>query len=204
MNSSQSVDLPDPVSLPALFPLFLKLSGRRVLLVGGGKVAAAKLSALLEAHALVTVVAPDVASDLCRPDVEILRRRFLPADLDGVWLVVAASARIVNREVAAAAEARRVFVIAVDDPQAGSAYTGGVLRRGGVTIAVSTDGHAPALAGLIREGLEAVIPDGLDIWLAKAKELRAEWRSHRVPFDQRRPLLLDALNQIYVRPASLP
>jgi uroporphyrin-III C-methyltransferase/precorrin-2 dehydrogenase/sirohydrochlorin ferrochelatase len=119
--------------------------------------------------------------------------------LDGAWLVIAAATPEVNREVAAAAEARRLFVIAVDDPASASAYGAGTLRRAGVTIAVSTDGQAPALAGLLREGLEAVVPDEGDLaaWVEQAQLLRSAWREGRVPMAERRPQLLAALNRIY-------
>ena len=70
----------------------------------------------------------------------------------------------------------------------------GRLRRGGVTVAVSTDGRAPALAGLLREGLEAVLPDDLEGWTAEAERQRAAWRDAGVPMAERRPLLLEALN----------
>ena len=110
---------------------------------------------------------------------------------------VAAATSEVNREVAAAAEARRIFVNAVDDPANGSAYTGGVLRRGGVTIAVSTDGRAPALAGLLREGLEAVVPDEIETWVRAAEWLKERQRAEGVPMGERRPRLLEALNELY-------
>ena len=110
--------------------------------------------------------------------------------MDGAWLVVAAAPPEVNRAVVAAADARRIFVNAVDDVASASAYTGGVLRRGGVTIAVSTEGRAPALAGLLREGLEAVLPDEIESWVSEARRLRERQRLAGVPFRQRRPLLL--------------
>src|SRR5262245_44369290 len=99
-----------------LLPLFVKLEGRKVLLVGGGTVAAAKLRQLRLAGAQVVVVAPDVRDDMRQVGVTIERRAFVPADLDGAWLVVAAAPPEVNREVAAAAEGRRIFINAVDDP----------------------------------------------------------------------------------------
>ena len=113
--------------------------------------------------------------------------------------MIAAAPPEVNRQVASAAEAgqRRLFVIAVDDPEAASAYSGGTIRRGGVTVAISTDGQAPALAGLLREGLDATIPQELDAWVAEATALRPAWRAAGVPFTQRRPLLLRALNRLY-------
>jgi phosphoadenylyl-sulfate reductase (thioredoxin) len=180
-----------------LLPLFLKLSGRSVLVVGGGSVATAKAQPLIEAGAKVTVVAPEVQPALEAAPVVWHPRRFEPADLDGVWLAVAAATPEVNRQVAAAAEARRVFVNAVDDPPNASAYAAGVLRRGGVTVAVSTGGDAPALAGLLREGLDALIPDDLDEWARAARDLRPRWRAAGVPMAGRRPLLLQALNRLY-------
>jgi uroporphyrin-III C-methyltransferase/precorrin-2 dehydrogenase/sirohydrochlorin ferrochelatase len=181
---------------PALLPVFLKLEGRKVLVVGGGAVAESKLQTLLAARALVSVVAPEVRETIAAR-VPVLRRPFEPADVDGAWLVVAAAPPEVNRQVLAAAEARGVFVNAVDDPAHGSAYLGGVLRRGGVTIAVSTDGKAPALTGLLREALEAALPEDVADWVTAAAALREEQKRARVPMGERRPLLLRALNRLY-------
>jgi uroporphyrin-III C-methyltransferase / precorrin-2 dehydrogenase / sirohydrochlorin ferrochelatase len=181
----------------ALFPLFLKLRHRKVVVVGGGPVAAAKIDALVGTGADLTVVAPDIVPRIRSLNVAILARGFLPSDLDGAWLAVAAAPPDVNRDVRAAGEARRIFVNAVDDPDSASAFTGGVLRRGGVTIAVSTAGEAPALAGLVREGLEAVVPDEVDAWVREARALRRSQRAEQVPMALRRPLLLRALNDLY-------
>ena len=175
----------------ALFPLFLKLAGRKVLVVGGGPVAAAKVAALREAGAEISVVAPDVEPGLVEladaGKITLVRRSFDAADLGGVWFVVAAATPEVNRGVAAAAESQRLFVLAVDDPSAASAYGAGALRRGGVTVAISTDGRAPALAGLLREGLDAVLPDDLDAWSAEAEKQRAAWRAAKVPMAEKLP-----------------
>ena len=182
-----------------LLPLFLTLTGRRVLLVGGGPVAAAKLRQLLAVGADVHVVAPRVDAEIERAGVTIARRRFEPADLDETWLVVAAATPEANREVAAAADARRIFVNAVDDPSNATAFLGGVVRRGGVTIAISTSGDAPALTGLLREALDAVLPAELDTWVEQARRERGVWRRTLVPMEKRRPLLLEALNALYER-----
>jgi len=191
-------------SLPGLFafmrellPLFLHLRGRRVVLVGAGPVGASKLSQLLAAGADVRVVAPEVHPEVAASPVEINRREFQASDLDDAWLVVAAATPDVNRQVAAAAEERRIFVNAVDDPPNATAYLGGVVRRDGVTVAISTSGEAPAIAGLLREGLDALLPSDLSAWMATAREARSEWRRDGVPMEQRRPLLLDALNRLY-------
>ena len=185
-----------------LLPVFLHLRGRRVVLVGAGPVGASKLSQLLAAGADVRVVAPEVHADVARAPVEIHRREFHEADLDDAWLVVAAATPEVNRKVAAAAEARRIFVNAVDDPPNATAYLGGVVRRDGVTVAISTSGEAPAIAGLLREGLDALLPSDLSAWMATAREARLEWRRAGVPMEQRRPALLDALNRLYATRAD--
>ena len=180
------------------FPLFLRLSGRTVVVIGAGNVAAGKLDRLLEAGARVRVVAPDIQEGIERPGVSVERRPFRPSDLDDAWLVVAAATPHVNRSVAEAAESRRVFVNAVDDPDNASAYLGGVVQRAGVTFAISTDGRAPALAGLLREGLESVLPETeLEEWLSEAEHQRHLWREQGVPMEKRRPLLLEALLRRY-------
>ncbi len=180
-----------------MYPVFLRLAGRRVLLVGGGPVAAGKLESLLAAGALVTVVAPEIRAELAQPGVELLHRPFEEHDLDGVWWVVAAAPPDVNRAVNVAAERRRLFVNAVDDPRHATAYLGGVVRRSGVTVAISTDGRAPALAGLLREALDAWLPADLDTWMRASDEARRVWREQSVPMEQRRPMLLDTLNRLY-------
>jgi uroporphyrin-III C-methyltransferase/precorrin-2 dehydrogenase/sirohydrochlorin ferrochelatase len=141
-------------------------------------------------------------ADIDALGVPIARRPFAPSDLDGAWFVVAAATPEVNRQVATAAEGRHVFVNAVDDVASASAYLGGVVRKGGVTLAISTDGRAPALAGLLREGLEAVLPDDLDRWKSAAEDVRPGWVRQRVPMTARRGLLLEALNRLYARHAQ--
>ena len=185
-----------------LFPLFLKLHGRRVLVVGAGPVAASKLAGLLAAGADVTVVAPDVCPQIRASGVPVKQRGFAESDLEGVWYVVAAATPDVNARVARAAESRHLFVNAVDDPPNATAYLGGVVRRAGVTVAISTSGHAPALAGLLREGVDALLPDDLDRWLDASREARIEWKARGIPMEERRPLLLDALNAIYTKTES--
>ena len=187
--------------MPDLLPLFLDLTGRRVLLVGGGPVAAAKLTQLLAVGAEVCVVAPVVCEEIERAGVVVRRRPFEPADLDGAWLVVAAATPDVNRAVAAFAEPRRVFVNAVDDPSNASAFLSGVVRRDGVTLAISTSGAAPGLTALLRQALDEVLPKELTAWVEEARVQRVAWRRDGVPMEQRRPLLLEALNRLYDRQA---
>jgi uroporphyrin-III C-methyltransferase/precorrin-2 dehydrogenase/sirohydrochlorin ferrochelatase len=172
-------------------------------------VATEKLGALHAAGAAVTVVAPAVddriAAAAALAPVTIHRRPFVAADLEGTWFVVAAAVPAVNGAVVAAAEAHRVFVLAVDDVAHATAFGAGTIRRGGLTLAVSTEGRAPALAGLLREALDAVIPEEIGEWVETAQALRPAWKRDRVPFPVRRPLLLAALNRLYgARGAAAP
>jgi uroporphyrin-III C-methyltransferase/precorrin-2 dehydrogenase/sirohydrochlorin ferrochelatase len=189
------------MTMAALYPVFLKLDGLPVLVVGGGVVAAGKLDGLIAAGAHVTLVAPAIAAEARKRShhVRFVEREFRDSDLDGARWVVAAATPEVNRAVSAAAAARKLFVNAVDDPGAATAYLGGVVRRGDVTVAISTLGIAPALAGLLREALDALLPHELERWLEVAHDLRGEWKRGGVPFADRRPLLLRALDRLYAR-----
>jgi siroheme synthase-like protein len=180
-----------------MLPLFLNLNGRRVVLVGGGLVARGKLEQLRAAGASVRVVAPDVCGEIRRAGVDLVRRPFVPSDLDDAWLVVAAATPDVNREVAEAALARRLFVNAVDDPVNATAFLSGVVRRSGVTIAISTTGDAPALTSLLREALDAILPHDLSRWMDTARRARLVWKRDRVAMPARKPQLLAALNHLY-------
>ncbi len=172
----------------SLHPLFLKLEKRLVLVVGAGAVAERKVAALLETRASVLVVAPEATAELQRlaraGDVQWHARAFADADVDGAWLVVAATSdAAAQQRVAAAAEARRVFVIAVDDPPNASAYSGAVVRRSPFTIAISSSGETPALTRLVREVIEHVLPP--DDWVEHAKKLRARWLAAGTPMGER-------------------
>lgn len=180
-----------------LYPAFLKLKGLPVVVVGGGHVAAEKIGALLVAGARVTVVAPSILDSIKGRDVTLVVRPFEPRDLDGARWVVAAATKEVNRQVADAAEARSLFCNAVDDVGSATAYLGGVVRRGEVELAISTGGVAPALAGLLREALDALLPSELDAWIELAAKTRADHKRAGVPIAERRPLLLKALVEKY-------
>ena len=185
-------------ALPRL-PVFLRFDHRRVVVVGGGTVAASKIPALLAAGGNVTVVSPSISRAIDRARVTIIEREFRPDDLDGAWFVTAAATPAVNRAVRDAADQRGVFVNAVDDPSNATAYLGGTIARGGVTVAFSTSGQAPALAGLLREAFDELVPSDIDAWVQRASLLSRQQRADEVPMPERRPQLLDALNRLYDR-----
>ena len=182
--------------LPRL-PVFLRFDHRPVVVVGGGAVAASKIPALLAAGAEVKVIAPQISDSIDRSRVTAITAYFQPSDLDGAWFVTAAATPEVNRAVREAAEARGVFVNAVDDPANATAYLGGTIARGGVTVAFSTAGQAPALAGLLREAFDELVPSDIGAWVERAAAVKHQQRADGVPMVERRPQLLEALNRLY-------
>jgi uroporphyrin-III C-methyltransferase/precorrin-2 dehydrogenase/sirohydrochlorin ferrochelatase len=155
----------------ALYPLALRIEGRRVLVVGGGAVATRRLPALLAAGAEVVLVAPELTPAL-RAHADAGRitwvpRRFEPADVDGAWLVqVAVDDPAAAAEVSAAAENQRIFCVRADDRDAATAWTPAVTRHGPVTVAVTDGGdrrRALAVRDLVAQALEREPPARADL-----------------------------------------
>ncbi len=143
-----------------MVPLFVRLSGARVVSVGAGPVATSKLLPLVEAGARVDVVAPEATPALQEAAatglLEWEQRAWREDDLTGAVLVIAGTADpAINAAVAAAAEARCTLCVRVDSEGEGTADLGAAVRRGSLTLAVSTSGRAPALARQVRRELEA-------------------------------------------------
>jgi len=145
------------------FPVFFALSDRHCLVVGGGEVAARKVSLLVRAGARVTVVSPalceSLAGRLTRTEIEHQARDFEDSDLDGTILVVAATDdEAVNRRISELCKARSLPVNVVDQPELCSFIVPSMIDRSPVQVAVSTGGAAPVLARLLRARLETQIP----------------------------------------------
>jgi uroporphyrin-III C-methyltransferase/precorrin-2 dehydrogenase/sirohydrochlorin ferrochelatase len=171
-----------------LHPLFLRLEGRRVLVVGAGLVAEKKIAELVSTGAELVVVAPAatdaVVALAADRSITWERRTFEERDLDGAWLVIAATADAgVQRRIADGCAERRVFCVAIDDVDNASAYSASVVRRAPFTIAISSAGESPALTRLVREILEQALPDGE--WVEAARALRAKWRAEGTPMTSR-------------------
>lgn len=183
----------------SLLPVFLRLEGRQCLVVGAGSVALQKIESLREAGAAITVVAPGAQDGVRRlAHVEALvwhERAFRASDLDGVFLVIAATnAPEVNHAVYEEAQRRNVVCNAVDDPPNCDFYFGSVVRRGDLQVAISTGGASPALAQRLRREIDAQLPHDLGPWLAELGRLRNEIRAD-LPAGETRNLLLHALAQ---------
>ncbi len=163
--------------MTSLFPMFLKLQGKRCLVVGAGKVGEAKIVGLLETGAHIRVVAP-VATATVREwahqgRIELELRAFSPVDLDGAFLVVVAtSSRAVNERIYEEAQRRGVLSNVVDVPELCDFFYPAVVRRGDLQIAVSTAGQSPSLAQKIRQQLEQQFGPGYSEWVAELGETR--------------------------------
>jgi uroporphyrin-III C-methyltransferase/precorrin-2 dehydrogenase/sirohydrochlorin ferrochelatase len=172
-------------------PIFLDLRGRRCLVVGGGEVAARKVSLLLEAGAAVTVLAPEVCETLAAQAASgrIAHRvaRFSPEILDGVALAIAATDdRSVNRRVSEEARRHNIPVNVVDDPELCSFVMPAIVDRSPVVVAVSTGGASPVLARLIRAKLESLIPAAYGHLAALMDRFRDAVKA-KLPQEARRP-----------------
>ena len=164
-------------------PIFFKIKGRPCVVIGGGEVAARKVALLCDAGARVRVVAPILGRTLAawseQGGIDYRQGEFLPTDLDGGVLAIAATdARAVNQAVAAAAGERNIPVNVVDDPALCSFTVGSIVDRSPVLAAVSTGGASPVLARLLRARLEALIPATYGRLSLLAKEYREPVKKH--------------------------
>jgi precorrin-2 dehydrogenase / sirohydrochlorin ferrochelatase len=153
-----------------LFPAFLKLAGRRCLVVGASLIAQEKIESLLRAGAKVRVVAPQATDQIRKwsraKKISWVARKFRPADFAGVFLVVAAtSSSSLHAKLYRLARRRAVLCNVVDDPAHCDFYYGSVVRRGELQIAISTGGHSPALAQRLRKKLEKEIGAEYEHWV---------------------------------------
>jgi siroheme synthase-like protein len=140
------------------YPVVLDLTGVPVLVVGGGTIAARKTQALLEAGAVVTVVAPEVLDELAAQVADVRRRPYARTDLHGHQLVMATTDQpAVNARVAADARAGGLWVNSADDPDHCSFILPAIARRGALVVAVGTGGASPALARHLRDRIAAEV-----------------------------------------------
>jgi precorrin-2 dehydrogenase/sirohydrochlorin ferrochelatase len=190
-----------------LFPIFLKLTGRRCLVIGAGNLAESKIESLRAANAHVTVIAPDARERILNMaasgEIVYHQRPFAPGDVfgrtdDGIpryFLVVTATdVPAVNRAVYQEAVAANIICNAVDDPPFCDFYFPSVVRRGDLQIAISTAGASPALAQRLRKEINAQLPLDTGDWLTDLGNLRREVTQVE-PLNEERKLLLHQLAQ---------
>jgi siroheme synthase-like protein len=187
-----------PMGRPALigYPVNLLVAGRRCVVVGAGRIAARKIAALLEAGAVVHVVAPELGPQVrgwqASEAVTVDARPFVPTDLDGAWLATSATPDpAVNQAVYDAAEARRIFINAADDPERCSFTLMSVVRQGDLVVTIGTGGRSPALATYLKDHVASEMgPEWgvlLDLLSEERERLRAGGTSSET-LDWRRAL----------------
>lgn len=175
----------------SLYPVFLQLHDRKVLVVGGGSVAERKVRALLRTGARVHVGAPELSKALSEWNqsgtLTWHRGNFEPTWLDQVWLVVAATDdRQVNAQISELATARGIWINVVDDPELSSFQVPAVVDRAPITVAISSGGYAPVLSRRLRERLEALVDHQLGTLASMLGDRRAAIRAAYPDLAQRR------------------
>jgi uroporphyrin-III C-methyltransferase/precorrin-2 dehydrogenase/sirohydrochlorin ferrochelatase len=183
----------------SLLPIFLKLEGRQCLLVGAGTVALEKIGSLLKTGLRLRVIAPEARAEVkelaAEGKIEWVQRKFEAADLDGNFIVIAATdVPEVNATVYREALARGIPCNSVDDIPNCDFFFGSVVSRGDLQIAISTAGESPAVAQRLRREIDEQLPEDLRPWLAKLGELRREVLATH-PRSEERRLLLHELAQ---------
>ena len=144
--------------MPAYYPVFLNLAGKRCVIIGGGTIAEGKISTLKETGAQVTIISPDATPAIQKMAqkgvVEWTARKYQPGDLEGAFLGIAATdVRQVNQQIFQEAEQLGVVLNVVDDAELCAFIAPSIMERGPVTVAISTGGASPALARKLRETL---------------------------------------------------
>jgi precorrin-2 dehydrogenase/sirohydrochlorin ferrochelatase len=191
-----------------MFPIFLKLEGRRCLVVGAGTVAEGKIRGLLDAGALVQVVAPKAVFQIRRWEWEgslIWKpRAFDPRDLDDVSIVIAATnSHEVNSHIFQEARVRNVLCNAVDDPDNCDFYYPAVVNRGDLQIAISTNGQSPALAQRLRKELEEQFGPEYETWIEELGIAREQLNATVLDVEARKKLLHELASREAFRKRNL-
>jgi siroheme synthase-like protein len=188
------------------YPLYLEMNRRRCLVIGGGAVAERKIASLLEAGAEVTVISPDITETVARwsndGSIQFHARHYQREDLNGHDLVfVATNDASVNAQVHQDGKNEGVWVNAADDPEHCDFILPSVLRRGDLTVAISSGGNSPALARTIREELESYFTQEYEQLAGLAAEARVELRKRSLsaPFETWRKALSGDVRQLLMR-----
>ena len=188
------------------YPVFLEMKERRCLVIGGGLVAERKVATLVEAGARVSVIAPELTTNLAawsqRESIHAITRAYRPGDLAGYEMVfVATDVPQVNAAVYEEGKSRGIWVNAADDPAHCDFILPSVLRRGALKVAVSTGGESPALARTVREELESYLSHDYVVVAELAAEVRHELRARGIApeYEKWRQALTGKLRQLVAR-----
>ena len=186
--------------MPRMFPMFVKLEDRRVLVVGAGTVGESKIGGLLDSGAQITVVAQDASEAVLQWAraglVELEERAFTTDDLADVFLaVVATSSPILNELIFSEAQSRGVLCNVVDVPGQCDFFYPAVVKRGDLQIAISTSGQSPSLAQRLRQQLEEQFGPAYTEWVAELGATRRDVLNSNLAPEQKRELLKSLASQ---------
>ena len=175
------------------YPVYIQLRGKLCVVIGGGKIAEGKVEGLLDVQANVTVISPDLTPRLRElaeaKQIAYLARLYHPGDLTGAFLVICATDQTdVNHQVWQEATANRQLVNVVDDTPRCNFIAPSILRKGDLTIAISTSGKAPALAVRLKERFQRELGPQYARFLELAGELREPLAQHVPDFERRKAL----------------
>jgi precorrin-2 dehydrogenase / sirohydrochlorin ferrochelatase len=184
----------------SLFPMFLKLDGRQCLVVGAGGIAESKIESLIQAGGKVRVVAPEATAKVRAwargRKIAWQRRGFLAKDLQGMFLVVAATpSTALHERIFRLARRTRVLCNIVDVPHLCDFYYPAVVRRGALQIAISTAGLSPALAQRLRKELEGQFGPEYERWLAHVGKVREKMQAGSLGAAERKGLLHELVSK---------
>ena len=173
------------------YPIFLDLKDRNCVVVGGGSVAERKTRMLLEHNALVTVISPALNQGLQQlaeqGAIKVVDRNFQSSDLEGAFLAIAATDDpITNAAVSDKGRKQRILINVVDDPKVSDFIVPSIVRRGDITIAISTAGKSPALARKIRTLIDAALPAEYANLVSLVSEVREGLAQRQVSVDSER------------------
>jgi uroporphyrin-III C-methyltransferase/precorrin-2 dehydrogenase/sirohydrochlorin ferrochelatase len=190
-----------------LLPIFLNLDSRPGLIVGAGAVALDKIGSLLKTGLRLRVIAPEAREEIralaAQGCLEWASRAFIPDDVDGNFIVIAATnTPEVNAEVYRSAAARGILCNSVDDIPNCDFFFGSIVSRGDLQIAISTAGESPAVAQRLRREIDEQLPADLGPWLARLGQLRREVLATH-PRSEERRLLLHSLAQRHICDSAL-
>jgi siroheme synthase-like protein len=200
----------------SLFPIFVKVQGRLIVVIGGGRIAEAKIPSVLSAGARIRLIAPSITPQIAEwvrfGKIDWLPKEFEATDLQEAFLVIAAtSAPGVNEAVFREAERRGVLCNAVDDIEHCHFYYGAVVQRGDLQIAISTNGKSPALAQRLRQEFEIDFGPEYEVWLQwlgaarealRASDPRSEATKKLLHELASRPMFEEFLRQANRQPAQ--
>ncbi len=192
-----------------LLPVFLKMDGRRCLVVGAGYVGLAKILGLLECRADVRVVSPQAVPEVeelaAAGRITLASKEYAESDLDSAMVVIAATDQpSLNHRIYRQASARGLFVNVVDDPDYCDFYFGSIVRRGALQVAISTAGESPAFAQRLKEEIDAALPADTSSWLDRLGELRRQINQAVAPGPERVSLLRELARRETCDPATCP